>query len=71
MPVKKQTKYTKVKGKKDTYSYKTKGSAANAFGVVRVAKALTGQSTAPKKKTLKVDGYTGAAKKTATRKKKK
>lgn len=67
----KQTKYTKVKGKKDTYSYKTKPSYADAFGVVRVAKALTGQSPGPKKKTVKVDGYTGAAKKTTSRKKKK
>ena len=60
-------KYTKVKGKKDTYSYKTKASPLDAFGIVRFAKAITGQRVGPTTKTVKVDGYTGATKKAPTK----
>ena len=62
MPTKK--KYNKVEGKKDTYT--KKGSPLEALGVVRFAKAITGSSS----KTIKADGYTGASKPDAKRRKK-
>lgn len=54
MPTKK--KYSKVKGKKDTYTKKK--SAWQSLGIARFASAVTGGP-----KQLKVDGYTGASKK--------